>query len=169
MIAYSLPSRGWKICCCDRFHQIRYLIRSFNDATSKTFDIGTTAAFDEGNISTRSRVLCVKQYNKYKPEKFRIELFVLSYITHNFVRHVDLYQGNNAGNIDIHAISANQQTSIKAVVNGIIVASVGNDTDGSRKLFWIIFMHAPRYWSYCRRSSLCLHTKHVIITGNSSQ
>ena len=77
----------------------------------------------------------MKQYNKYKPEKFRIELFVLSYITHNFVRHVDLYQGNNAGNIDIHAISANQQTSIKAVVNGIIVASVGNDPDGSRKLF----------------------------------
>ena len=38
-------------------------------------------------------------------------------------------------NFDIHAISANLTTKIKSVVNVIIAAGVGNDSDGARKMF----------------------------------
>ena len=40
--------------------------------------------------------------------------------THYFVRHIDVYQVNNAGNVDIHVRASNLPTPIKVVVNGII-------------------------------------------------
>ena len=55
--------------------------------------------------------------------------------THYFVRHIDVYQGNNAGSIDINARAANPPTTIKAVVIVIITIGVGNDHDGARKMF----------------------------------
>ena len=40
-------------------HQLRYTIISVNDAASKTFDLGPTAAFDEGDIEkTQPLLLC---------------------------------------------------------------------------------------------------------------
>ena len=55
--------------------------------------------------------------------------------THYFVRHIDVYQLNNAGNVDIHVRAANIPTTIKVVVNGIITEDVVNDPNGARKLF----------------------------------
>ena len=106
-----------------------------NDLSSKTFDLFPTSAFDEGGIETHRHFCYSRQYNKYKPDKFCIDLFLLYNSTHYFVRHIDIYQVNNAVNIDIHARSSNVQTTIKAVVNRIIAAGVGNDPDGTRKLF----------------------------------
>ena len=112
-----------------------------NDAASKTFKLSKTASFDEVSIATQSRFFCVWQYNKDKSDKFHIKLFVMADSTHEFVIHIDVYEVNNAVNIDIYARAANPLTTIKAVVNGIIAAGVGNDPDSARKLFWIIFMH----------------------------
>ena len=72
-------------------HQLRYLLRSVNDTASKNFDLGTTAAFYEGGISTCSRFYCVRQYNTDKLEKIRIDFFVMANITHYFVRHKHQY------------------------------------------------------------------------------
>ena len=55
------------------------------------FDLGPTAAFDEGYIPTRSRFCYVRQYNKENPYKLRIEFFVLVDSTHYVVRHIDVY------------------------------------------------------------------------------
>ena len=55
--------------------------------------------------------------------------------THYFVRHIDDYKQNNAGNIDIHARAANLPTPIKAVVNGIIAIGVGNYPNGEKNCF----------------------------------
>ena len=68
-----------------------------NDAESNNFYIGPTAAFDEGGIATRSRFGCVIKYNKDKLDKICINFFVLADSTHYFVRHIDVYQGNNMG------------------------------------------------------------------------
>ena len=103
--------------------------------TSKTFDLGPTAPFDEGVIATCSRFWFVRQYNKDNTDKFRIDLFLRADSTHYFVRHIDIYQGNNSVNIDIHARATNLSTAIKVVVNGIITAGVVNDPNGARELF----------------------------------
>ena len=138
-----------------------------NDAASKTFNLSKTASFDEVGIATQSRFFCVWQYNKDKSDKFHIELFVMADRTHEFVIHIDVYEVNNAVNIDIYARAANPLTTIKSVVNGIIAAGVGNDTDSARKLFWIIFMHTQSYWPPWRRISMCLQAAHVGITVNA--
>ena len=49
-----------------------------------------------------------------------IDFFVLADSTHYFVRHIDVYQLNNSGNVDIHVRASNLPTTIKVVVNGII-------------------------------------------------
>ena len=77
----------------------------------------------------------MRQYIKENLDKSRFDFFVLSNITHYFVRHIDVYQVNNAGNINIHARYVNIPTTIKSVINGIIEAGVGNDTNGARNLF----------------------------------
>ena len=100
----------------------------------KTFDLGPIADFYEGGILTHSCFCYVRQYNSENPNRFRIGLFVLADSTHYCVIYIDVYQVNNAVNIDIHAIAANLPTTIKLVVNGIITSGVGNDTDGARKL-----------------------------------
>ena len=61
---------------------------SVNDTTNKTFDLDPTAAFDEGGTETRICFYCGMQYNKDKPEKFCIDLFVLENRTHYFVRNI---------------------------------------------------------------------------------
>ena len=97
-----------------------------NDSESNNFDLVPTAAFDEVGIATCS---C------FSPDKFRIDFFVMDDSTHYFIRHIYFYQGNNAGNINIHTRAINIPTTVKAVVNGIVEAGVGNDPDGARKLF----------------------------------
>ena len=59
----------------------------------------------------------------------------MDYSTHYFVRHIDVYHRKNEVNINIHARDSNLLTKIKAVVNGIITAGVGNDTAGTRIKF----------------------------------
>ena len=119
----------------DKCHQLRCLISSVNDDSIKTFGLVPTSEFDEGCIATCSCIFCVRQYNKYKPDKFWIKFFFLDDITHWFIRHVRVYQVNNAGNIYVYEIYTNLPTTIKAGVNGIIVAGVGNGPNSSRKLF----------------------------------
>ena len=45
---------------------------------------------------------CVWKYNKDNLDILRIDLFVLEDRKYYFVRHLDVYQGKNAGNTDIH-------------------------------------------------------------------
>ena len=120
----------------DKCHQLRFLIRSINSAAARTFDLGPRAAFDEGGIATRSRFCCVRQYNKDKPAKFRIDFFVLADSEYYFVRHIDVYQGKNAGNIDVAEQAKNLPTTMKAVVNAVIASGMANDPDGARELFF---------------------------------
>ena len=54
---------------------------------------------------------------------------------HYFVRNIDVYQVNNAGNIDINARAANLPTTIEVFVNGITTSGVVNDPNGAREPF----------------------------------
>ena len=129
-------------------HQLRYLLRIINDTERNNFEPGPISDFDEGGIATRMRFFCTRQYNKDNLQKLRIDFFVLADSTHYFVRNIDVYQVNNAGNINIHARYANLSTAIKSAVNRIITEVLVNDPNVASKLFYIIIMHAPSYWPY---------------------
>ena len=84
-----------------------------NDAEINNFYLGPIAAFNEGGIEAHSRLFCVRQYNKDKPEKLRIDFFVIADSTHYFISHIYVYQVNNSGIINIKARVANIPTTIK--------------------------------------------------------
>ena len=65
----------------------------FNDVAKKTFHLGPDVAFDEGGVAMRSRYCPVRQYNKDKPDKYRVDFFILADARYYNVGHLDVYQG----------------------------------------------------------------------------
>ena len=138
---------------CDRFdpndkcYQLRWFIRKFNFMARKTFHLGPNAAFDEGGISMRSRYCPVRQYNKDKPAKYRVDFFILADSRDYFIYHLDVYQGKNTANIDIHPSVRRLPTTQKAVANAILKSKINNDKDGCRYLFMDNRYAAPQLFA----------------------
>ena len=61
----------------DKCHQLQYIINRFNYHIRKTFIHGHALSFDEGGHACCSRLCAVRQYNKDKPDKYRVDF--LSY------------------------------------------------------------------------------------------
>ena len=121
----------------DKCHQLRSAIQFLNEHARKTFIPGRYLSFDEGGIASKSRYNPVRQYNASKPDKYRIDFFVLANATsgNNFIYHIDLYQGKNSSNAFIHRDAHNLPTTQKAVVNAIVSSRLHNDTDGMREIY----------------------------------
>ena len=87
----------------DKCHQLRHALNTLNAASMRTFIPGIDLSFDEGGVASRSRFNPVRQYNKDKPQKFRVDFFVLCNNSPGmyFIIHCDVYQGKNAANIGI--------------------------------------------------------------------
>jgi len=83
----------------------------------------------------RSRLCPVRQYNKDKPEKYWADFFILADARDYFIYHLDVYQGKNKVNIDIHHTVKHLPTTQKAVANSILKARIDNDRDGCRHMF----------------------------------
>ena len=131
--AFRLESHRYDIN--DKCYQLRWFIRQFNFMAKKTFILGPNASFDEGGIPMRSRFCPVRQYNKDKPAKYRVDFFILADSRDYFIYHLDVYQGKNKANIDIHPSVKHLPTTQKAVANAILKSQIDNDTDGCRYLF----------------------------------
>ena len=121
----------------DKCHQLRFAINQLNYASRATFVPGPNLSFDEGGIASRSRMNPVRQYNKDKPNKFRVDFFVLANNTPEkyFIVDLDVYQGKNAENIGIAKEIEKLPTTQKAVVNAVINSKIANDPKGMRKIF----------------------------------
>ena len=124
-----------KSLCNDKCHQLRYFIRLFNMKAKEVFALGANISFDEGGIAMRSRLCPIRMYNKDKPEKFRVDLFILADSQQYFIYHLDVYQGKNKSNIDIDQSISKLPTTQKAVANAIVKSGIANDTDGCRYIF----------------------------------
>ena len=119
----------------DKCYQLRWFIQHFNYMAKKVFFLGPNASFDEGGIAMRSRFCPVRQYNKDKPAKYRVDFFILADSRDYFIYHLDVYQGKNKANIDVHPTVKHLPTTQKAVANSILKAGIDNDTNGCRYLF----------------------------------
>ncbi len=121
----------------DKCHQIRYGLQKLNLAAKHCFIAGKELSFDEGGIPSKSRYNSVRQYNNSKPDKYRIDFFILANASegHNFIIHIDVYQGKNSENVFIPRDIWDLPTTQKAVVNSIIATNLGNDPNGYRELY----------------------------------
>ena len=96
---------------------------------------GYALSFDEGGHACRSRYCPVRQYNKDKPAKYRVDFFILSDAIEYFICHVDVYQGRNGASVGIHETVKTMPTTQKALANALIAAKVTNDPRGYRAVF----------------------------------
>ena len=109
----------------------------------------------------RSRFCPVHQYNKDKPDKFRVDFFILADVQHYFIYHLDVYQGKfvrvwlhfcvdlflpycfpnayiagkNKSNVQIHESARALPMTMKAVINSVIQSGIANHPDGARRIF----------------------------------
>lgn len=77
----------------DKCYQLRAAINELNAASLANFVPEANCAFDEGGVACRSRYCPVRQYNKDKPDKFRVDFFVLAGSKSYVIHHLDVYQG----------------------------------------------------------------------------
>jgi hypothetical protein len=104
----------------DKCYQLRSTLRQLNTCAAKVFNVGPDLTFDEGGIACRSRFCPVRQYNKDKPQKFRVDMFICADARHYGIYHVDVYQEKNSSNIDIDKSITSVPTTQKAVLNACI-------------------------------------------------
>lgn len=119
----------------DKCYQLRAAINELNAASLALFVPEANFAFDEGGVACRSRYCPVRQYNKDKPDKFRVDFFILAGSKSRLIYHIDVYQGRNASNVGIHPPCINLPTTMKAVVNAIVKSEIhkgSNDVNGYR-------------------------------------
>ncbi|CAB9512517.1 unknown protein [Seminavis robusta] len=116
----------------DKCYQLRRAINAANAASKATFEAGSHCAFDEGGVACRSRFCPVRQYNKDKPNKFRVDFFILACSTTYAILHLDVYQGRNSKNIGIDESIHDLATTQKAVMNAVM--STFGDGQGARHI-----------------------------------
>ncbi|CAB9519499.1 unknown protein [Seminavis robusta] len=118
----------------DKCYQLRHLINSFNAASSRTFHVPRDLAFDEGGVGCRSRYCPVRQYNKDKPQKFRVDFFICSCARTYQILHLDVYQGRNGNNVGIHDDLVDLPTTQKAVANAAYSLKLHQSHTGARHI-----------------------------------
>lgn len=114
----------------DKCYQIRNALNTCNCAAKDSFTVGCNLTFDEGGIGCRSRFCPVRMYNSAKPQKFRVDLFILACASSYTVLHVDVYQGKNARNVNIDPSIVDLPTTQKAPLNACLQLGLQNEVDG---------------------------------------
>ena len=119
----------------DKCYQLRHVLNQLNAAALSSFHMGPNVAFDEGGVACRSRFCPVRQHNKDKPDKYRVDFFMLCDSKHYFIYHMDVYQGKNKHNACIHPHAADLPTTQKAVMNSVFKTDLSTpDPLGCRHL-----------------------------------
>jgi hypothetical protein len=113
----------------DKCYQLWLAINHLNAASRNTFMPGGNVALDEGGVACRSRLCPVRQYNKDKPQKYRVNFFILADSSTYVILHLDVYQGRNATNVNIDSRCLNLPTTMKAVVNAVFQTNLIHKTE----------------------------------------
>ncbi len=92
----------------------------------------------------------MKKYNSSKPDKYRINFFVLINATDgkNFIYHLDVYQGKNANSAHIVEEAWSLSTVQKAVVTAVVKSGISNDPFRKCKLYMDNCYTAPELFVF---------------------
>jgi Transposase IS4 len=118
----------------DKCYQLQHVINTMHQAAMNTKFIGADVAFDEGGIGSRHQLNPVRQYNKDKPQKFRVDFFVMACGRTYFIHHIDVYQGANAMKTGIHRACRAMPTTQKAALNAVLHTNMHNEAHGARQI-----------------------------------
>lgn len=118
----------------DKCYMLRHLINTCNSVSKFTFWTPKDLSFDEGGVGCRSRYCPVRQYNQSKPQKFRVDFFVLSCARKYQILHIDVYQGKNGNNVGINRNLTDMPTTQKAVANAAYALGLDKKADGARHI-----------------------------------
>ena len=121
----------------DKCYQLRHAINTINVASKSIFNVGGHLTFDEGSVGCCSRFCPVRQYNKDKPQMFRVDFFILSYATIYCILHLNVYQGKNDKNILVHPDLHCLATTQKAVMN--VVYSLGLNDETQKAVMNVVY------------------------------
>lgn len=119
----------------DKCYMLRNALNELNIASLANYVPEPCLAFDEGGSSCRSRRCPVRQYNKDKPDKYRVDFFIMAGSQSRVIYHMDVYQGKNATNVGIANEFKNMPTTMKAVLNATLRSQISqgsNDVNGYR-------------------------------------
>jgi Transposase IS4 len=99
----------------DKCYQLRLAINELSAASLQNFVPERNCSFDQGGCSCQLRYCPVRQYNKDKPQKFRVDFFILAGSKSYIIYHINVYQGKNSSNVGIDPKCFNLPTTMKAV------------------------------------------------------
>ena len=139
----------------DKCYQLRHAINTLNKSAMNMRYIPGCVSFDEGGCMCRSRYCPVRMHNKDKPNKFRVDFFMMGEAQVPFCHHIDVYQGKNQANINIKPEIRGVPTTQKAVLNAVLQTEMDKCVDGAR----LIAMD-NRYM--CAQLCSILHSKYGI-------
>jgi hypothetical protein len=91
-------------------------------------------SFDEGGVMCKSRFCLSRQYNKDKPNKFRVDFFIMACPKTYYIHHLDVYQGKKASNVGVAEQARCLPMTQKAVLNAVLATRIANNPDGARTL-----------------------------------
>jgi len=122
------PEHKWVSNSGDKCYQLRAIIKLLNAASYSAFHPGPNSSFDEGGLACHSRVCPIQQYNKDKPDKHRVDFFILTDAKTHVVLHLDVYQGKNALQVSVNEEACGLPTTQRAVVNAVLESGLHTET-----------------------------------------
>ena len=115
-------------------------------------------AFDEGGVGIRSRHCPVRQFNKDKPQKFRVDFFIMASSANYAILHLHVYQGKNATNSNIRPSIHKFSTTMKAVLNACYALGLHKETEGMHHISMDNRYMAPQLAVILRKRFNCFWT-----------
>jgi len=118
----------------DKAFMLRHALNTLSTAAGNVMHMSKDLTFDEGGTASRHRRNPTRQFNGAKPQKFRIDYFLLSEAHNYFIHHADVYQGKNASEVNIHREAHGMPTTQKVVLNAVLQTRMHQCADGARHL-----------------------------------
>ena len=118
----------------DKAFVLRHALNALNAASVNAMHMGHNLTFDEGGTASRHRRNPVRQFNGAKPQKFRINCFLLCNSKNHHVHHADAHQGKNASEANVHKDVWGVPATQKVVPNAALQTKVHERVDGGRHI-----------------------------------
>ena len=118
----------------DKAFMLRHALNTLNTAASNVMHMSGELTFDEGGTASRHRRNPIRQFNGAKPQKFRIDYFLLTEAKSYFIHHADVHQGKNASEVNIHKEVHGVPTTQKVVLNAVLQTKMHECVDGARHI-----------------------------------
>jgi len=132
----------------DKAFILQHALNTLNMAAANVMHMSKDLTFDEGGSASRHRRNPIHQFNGAKPQKFRIDYFLLPEAHNYFIHHADVYQGKNTSEVNIHKEAHGVPMTQKVVLNAVFQTKMHQCTDGARLQYvskqWYVLYSIPR-------------------------